>query len=155
MELKKATPLYVAACYAQFDTVQWLIDRGADSTVPGYRGMKIVVREHYAQTASIHSKLSFILPQEMVGEYRKKDKESVNKCKELLKGPKRGTLSPPSLTNFVITLAPLLSSLVFSSHRPAYTCTKYKDTIADRSISGGTNRIRPSMAGRVTSFFLV
>jgi hypothetical protein len=44
MELKKATPLYLASTYAQFEVVQWLIDRGADPTVPGYRGMKALVR---------------------------------------------------------------------------------------------------------------
>ena len=73
-QLKKVTPLYVAAAYAQAEAVRWLLDRGADTTTENY----------HRQTAL-----------DVCGEFAPPTRhDDLMRCKELLKGPKRVPIAP-------------------------------------------------------------
>jgi len=96
-ELKKVTPLYLAAAYGKPEVVRWLIDRGADASVECYHKMS---------------------PLDMAGAYYKDGDEEmrhkdVTECRQLLKGPKRVPIAPnePNTNTKISTLQEVLVEL--------------------------------------------
>lgn len=96
-ELKKVTPLYLAAAYGKPEVVRWLIDRGADASVQCYHKMT---------------------PLDMAGAYYKDGDDEmrhrdVTECRQLLKGPKRVPIAPnePNINTKISTLQEVLVEL--------------------------------------------
>jgi hypothetical protein len=77
-EMRKVTPLVIAAAYGRPDVVRWLLERGADPTMKCYHNM-----------TALH----------MAGDYAPEERlEEVLRTKDLLKAPKRVPIAPNDTT---------------------------------------------------------